>query len=151
MKTVTIREGRERLEYWLKKAVEGEDIGFVVEGKIVALRPVGVVSTDYALQEYGLTPKEMAVLEKRIAARLKTARVHGALTRFTGKKNDFHWTVQAVQENCAGIAAGGRGFRRVGVEDGWLRQTTVAVSRSHISKWRQPTPCALDQAGKATE
>jgi hypothetical protein len=55
MKTLTITEGRGRLGYWLKKAVEGADVGFVFEGKIVALRPVEVYSGDYALQEYGLT------------------------------------------------------------------------------------------------
>ncbi len=85
MKTLTITEGRRRLAYWLKKAAQGHDIGFVVEGKIVALRPVEVVSTDYALQEYGLTPKEMEVAARRIHAELKSARARGELTRFTGK------------------------------------------------------------------
>ena len=89
MKTLTITEGRGRLGHWLKKATQGEDIGFLFEGKIVALRPVEVVSTDYALQEYGLTPEEMAAAEKRIGTELKTARKRGALTRFTGGKNDF--------------------------------------------------------------
>ena len=50
---------------------------------MVALRPVEVV--DYALQEYGLTPGEMAAAEKRI----KAARKRGEVTAFTGKKNDF--------------------------------------------------------------
>jgi len=90
MKTLTITEGRGRLGYWLKKATEGEDIGFVYEGKIVALRPVEVVSADYALQEYGLTSEEMAASEKRIATELKAARKRGEVTRFTGSKNDFH-------------------------------------------------------------
>ena len=89
MKTLTITEGRGRLGYWLKKATEGEDIGFVFEGKIVALRPVEVVSADYALQEYGLTPKAMGRAEKRINAELKTARARGELTPFTGHKDDF--------------------------------------------------------------
>lgn len=89
MKTLTITEGRGRLGYWLKKATEGEDIGFLCEGKVVALRPVEVVSADYALREYGMTPAEIAVAEKRIAAELKKARARGGLTRFTGKKNDF--------------------------------------------------------------
>jgi hypothetical protein len=62
----------------------------MVEGKIVALRPVEVVSTDYALQEYGLTPHEMAAAEKRTNAELKTARKRGELIPFTGSKNDFH-------------------------------------------------------------
>ena len=89
MKTLTITEGRGRLGYWLKKATQGEDVGFMFEGKIVALRPVEVVSTDYALQEYGLNPDEMAAAEKRISAELKVARKRGELTRFTGSKNDF--------------------------------------------------------------
>jgi hypothetical protein len=90
MKTLTITEGRGRLGYWLKKAVEGEDIAFVFEGKIVALRPVEVVSSDYALQEYGLNPREMAAAEKRISAELKSARKRGEVTLFSGSKHDFH-------------------------------------------------------------
>jgi hypothetical protein len=89
MKTLSITEGRSRLGYWLKKATQGEDIAFMFEGKVVALRPVEVVSTDYALQEYGLTPNEMAAAEKRIGAELKTARVRRQLTPFTGSKDDF--------------------------------------------------------------
>jgi hypothetical protein len=90
MKTLTITEGRGRLGYWLKKATQGEDIGFMFEGKVVALRPVEVISTDYALQEYGLTPAEMAAAEKRIRTEIKTARRRGEVTRFSGDKNDFH-------------------------------------------------------------
>jgi len=89
MKTLTITEGRGRLGYWLKKATQGEDVGFVFEGKIVALRPVGVTSDDYALQEYGLTPAEMAEAEKKIDADIKTARKRGQITRFTGGPDDF--------------------------------------------------------------
>jgi hypothetical protein len=87
MRTLTITEGRGRLGYWLKKATEGEDIGFLFEGKVVALRPVEVV--DYALQEYGLTPGEMSAAEERIGARLKAARKRREVTAFTGNKNDF--------------------------------------------------------------
>jgi hypothetical protein len=89
MKTLTITEGRGRLGYWLKKATQGADIGFMFEGKVVALRPVEVVSTDYALQEYGLTPKEMKVAETRIKSELKAARARGELTPFTGNDDDF--------------------------------------------------------------
>ena len=40
MKTLTITEGRGRLGYWLKKAIEGTDVGFVFEEeKLLALRP----------------------------------------------------------------------------------------------------------------
>jgi hypothetical protein len=89
MKTLTITEGRGRLGHWLKKATEGEDVGFIFEGKIVALRPVEVTSADYALQEYGLTPAEMAKAEKRISAEIKMARKRGEVTGFTEGANDF--------------------------------------------------------------
>jgi hypothetical protein len=89
MKTLTITEGRGRLGYWLKKAVLGEDIGFVFEGKIVALRPVEVHSADYALREYGLTEAEMKKAAQRIHKELKAARKRGEVTKFTGSLNDF--------------------------------------------------------------
>jgi hypothetical protein len=89
MKTLTITEGRGRLGYWLKKAVLGEDIGFVFEGKIVALRPVEVHSSDYVLQEYGLTEVEMKKAAQRIHKELKAARKRGEVTKFTGSLNDF--------------------------------------------------------------
>lgn len=89
MKTLTITEGRGRLGYWLKKAVQGEDIGFLFEGKVVALRPVEVHSADYALQEYGLDDQAMAAAEKRMAADIKLARARGEATPFTDGKNDF--------------------------------------------------------------
>ena len=72
-----------------QKGDGGEDVGFVFGGKIVALRPVEVVSTDYALQEYGLSAKEMRAAEQRISAEIKTARARGEVTRFTGAKDDF--------------------------------------------------------------
>jgi hypothetical protein len=90
MKTLTITEGRGRLGHWLKEALRGGDIGFVCEGHVVALRPVEVCSSDYALQEYGLTEREMAAAEKRIGAAIRTARSRGEVTRFTGSRHDFH-------------------------------------------------------------
>ena len=89
MKTLTITEGRGRLGYWLKKAVQGDDIGFMFEGKVVALRPVQVYSSDYALQEYGLSEADMESAEKRIGADIKSARTRRETTQFTGSKNDF--------------------------------------------------------------
>jgi hypothetical protein len=89
MKTLTITEGRGRLGYWLKKAVQGEDIGFMFEGKVVALRPVEVISTDYALQEYGLTEKEMATAARRIKSSIASERGKGTLKPFTGKLSDL--------------------------------------------------------------
>jgi hypothetical protein len=55
MKILTVTAGWARLGYWLKRAIKGEAIGFVMDGVIVGFRPVEVVSSDYALREYGLT------------------------------------------------------------------------------------------------
>lgn len=93
MKTLTITEGRGRLGYWLKKAAQGEDIGFMIDGKVVALRPVEVYSSDYTLQEYGLSEREMAVAEKNIGNNIKSARARGQMDRcenrhFAAKPND---------------------------------------------------------------
>ena len=90
MKTLTITEGRGRLGYWLKQALLGNDIGFVFEGNVVALRPVEVHSSDYALQEYGLSKQEMAAAEKTIGKHIKSARARGEISKFTGTKHDFH-------------------------------------------------------------
>jgi hypothetical protein len=90
MKTLTITEGRGRLGYWLRKAVQGEDIGFLFEGKVVAIRPVEVHSADYALQEYGINEHEMAAAEKKIGEDIKSAHARGKVTKFSGGKNDFN-------------------------------------------------------------
>lgn len=89
MKTLTVTEGRGRLGYWLKRAGQGEDIGFMVDGKVIALRPVEVHSADYGLQEYDLTPAEMEVAGRRIKTEIKAARARGEVTKFTGSKDDF--------------------------------------------------------------
>jgi hypothetical protein len=89
MKTLTITEGRGRLGHWLKKATEGEDVGFVFEGKIVALRPVEVYSGDYALQEYGLTEAEVKAAERRIKKNVAAERKRGTLKTFTGDIGDL--------------------------------------------------------------
>jgi hypothetical protein len=89
MKTLTVTEGRGRLGYWLKKAVQGEDIGFMFGGKVVALRPVEIYSADYALQEYGMSDKEMAVAETKLVKVIKSARARGEVTKFTGGRGDF--------------------------------------------------------------
>ena len=54
----------------LLAAVKGEDVGILCGDKTVALRPVQVYSEDYALQEYGLTKKELGHAAKRMDAEL---------------------------------------------------------------------------------
>ena len=84
MKTLTITEGRGRLGYWLKKATRGEDIGFLFEGKVVALRPVEVHSDDYALHEYGITEKQAERAFQTVKAEVRKARRAGQTKPFAG-------------------------------------------------------------------
>jgi hypothetical protein len=89
MKTLTVTEGRGRLGYWLKRSGQGEDIGFMVDGKVIALRPVEIHSADYALQEYGLTPTEMEGAARGIKASIASERKRGTVKPFTGKLSDL--------------------------------------------------------------
>jgi len=84
MKNLTVTEGRGRLGHWLKKAVAGEDIGFVIGDKIVALRPVDIYSEDYVLQEYGVTEAEMKAAVKRIEKNISRERRRGTVKAFAG-------------------------------------------------------------------
>jgi len=59
MKTLTVTAARQNLGAWLKKTLQGEDIGVMIDGAVVAFRPVKVYSEDYATQEYGATPEEL--------------------------------------------------------------------------------------------
>jgi hypothetical protein len=84
MKTLTVTEGRGRLGYWLRRALQGEDVGFAVDGRIVGLRPVTVHSEDYALQEYGLSAAEMKKTSRRIRKVVAAERKRGTLKTFDG-------------------------------------------------------------------
>jgi hypothetical protein len=85
MKTLSVSEGRRRLGYWLKKAADGEDIAFTIPGHVVALRPVEIYSEDYALREYGATPKELDQFIANAEAEIKKDAKAGRLKRFNGK------------------------------------------------------------------
>jgi antitoxin (DNA-binding transcriptional repressor) of toxin-antitoxin stability system len=85
MKTLSVTEGRHNLGAWLKRALRGEDVGFVVDGRIVALRPVEVDSTDYVLHEYGATEKQAEAAYKTVKAEVLAARKAGQIKAFTGK------------------------------------------------------------------
>src|SRR4030095_1076806 len=71
MTTLSPTRARANLTSLLKRAANGEDIGILHGDKIIALRPVTVHSDDYALQEYGVTEKELdrfvMRMDKRIA------------------------------------------------------------------------------------
>ena len=54
-----VTAARQNLGAWLKKTLQGEDIGVMIDGAIVAFRPVKVYSEDYAVQEYDATPDRL--------------------------------------------------------------------------------------------
>jgi len=85
MKTLSVSEARQNLGAWLKRALHGEDVGFVVDGRVVALRPVEVHSDDYALYEYGVSQKQTERAFQAVKADVRKARVAGRTKTFTGK------------------------------------------------------------------
>lgn len=85
MKTLSVTEGRQKLGAWLKRALQGEDVGFVVDGRVVALRPVEVDSRDYVLQEYGATEPQAERAYKAVRAEVRAARKAGQCKPFAGK------------------------------------------------------------------
>jgi len=89
MKTLAVTAARQKLGYWLKRALNGEDIGIVMDGEVVGLRPVEVISADYALREYGLSSREVGGAAKRIAAEVRAARRRGETKTFTGSADDL--------------------------------------------------------------
>jgi antitoxin (DNA-binding transcriptional repressor) of toxin-antitoxin stability system len=84
MKTLSVTDARQNLTRWLQLAMDGEDVGILCGNRIVALRPVQVYSEDYALQEYGLTKKELSRAAKRMDAELAEDKKRGRLRRYSG-------------------------------------------------------------------
>src|SRR5437660_680941 len=85
MTTLTPTNARANLSKLLRRALKGDDIGIVLDGKIIALRPVTVESTDYITREYGATPAEAARFEKKVHAKIEKDRKAGRLHEFTGE------------------------------------------------------------------
>lgn len=84
MTTLTPTKARVNLSLLLRRALKGDDIGIVMDGRIVALRPVTVESTDYATREYGITPGELINFEKSVHGKIQKDRKAGKLREFTG-------------------------------------------------------------------
>jgi antitoxin (DNA-binding transcriptional repressor) of toxin-antitoxin stability system len=84
MLTLTPTAARGNLSNLLRRAIKGDDIGIVVDGKIVALRPVEVESTDYAIREYGATATELEHFENRTHGQIEKARKKGKLHNYSG-------------------------------------------------------------------
>jgi hypothetical protein len=65
--------------------VQGEDIGVMIDGAIVAFRPVK--SKDYAAHEYGATTEELDEFVQKANQELDADRKARRLKPFTGKLN----------------------------------------------------------------
>jgi antitoxin (DNA-binding transcriptional repressor) of toxin-antitoxin stability system len=86
MKTLTITDAKKNLSRWLDAAARGEDIGIIRGADIIALRKVEVESTDYAQQEYGVTPEQMARFEKATEKRYQRLKRSGKLVTLTPER-----------------------------------------------------------------
>lgn len=84
MLTLTPTAARANLSELRRRALKGDDIGIVVDGKIVALRPVAVEPMDYVTREYGATAVELNQFEQRTHGEIEKAREKGTLHEFTG-------------------------------------------------------------------
>ena len=84
MTTLTPTAARANLSSLLRRALKGDDIGILLDGKIVALRPVAVESMDYAEREYGVTREELDTFEKKVHGKTEKHRKEGKLYEFTG-------------------------------------------------------------------
>lgn len=85
MKTLSITEGRQNLSRWVKRALQGEAVGFLLDGRVVVLRPVDVHSADYVLQEYGASQQQAEGAFKAVRADVRKARAAGATKPFAGE------------------------------------------------------------------
>jgi antitoxin (DNA-binding transcriptional repressor) of toxin-antitoxin stability system len=83
MKTLTITDAKKNLSRWLDAAARGEDIGIIRGADIIALRRVEVESTDYAQAEYGVTPRQAAVLEEATEKQYRRLKRSGKLVTVT--------------------------------------------------------------------
>jgi hypothetical protein len=85
MKTLTVTAARQNLGAWLKRTLRGEDVGVMLDGAIVAFRPVKIYSEDYAEHEYGTNRGELDKFATRMNKELDADGKAGRLKPFTGK------------------------------------------------------------------
>jgi hypothetical protein len=85
MKTLTVTAARQNLGAWLKRTLKGEDVGVMIDGAIVAFRPVKIFSEDYAEHEYGATGEQLDRFAGRANRELNAERKAGRIKPFTGK------------------------------------------------------------------
>jgi antitoxin (DNA-binding transcriptional repressor) of toxin-antitoxin stability system len=84
MTTLSPTRARANLTSLLKRAANGEDVGILHGDKVIALRPVTVHSEDYALQEYGVTEKQLHRFVKQMNRQIARDRRAGRMKVFSG-------------------------------------------------------------------
>ncbi len=84
MKTLTITDAKKNLSRWLAAAPPaGKTSALSAGADIIAQRKVTVESADYAQREYGVTPDQVADLEKATDRRYKKLKRSGELVTVT--------------------------------------------------------------------
>jgi len=71
--------------------LQGEDIGVMIDGAVVAFRPVKVYSEDYATLEYGATTEELDRFVQKAGQELDADRKAGRLKPFTSCCGTVIW------------------------------------------------------------
>ena len=89
MQTLSPTKARSNLTFWLKAAAGRKDVGILYGGQVIALRPVTVVSTDYAIREYGASEADVRNLSKKFDEEIQKNRRSGKLKTFTGSVEDL--------------------------------------------------------------
>ncbi|HEY2572990.1 MAG TPA: hypothetical protein VGH65_02940 [Verrucomicrobiaceae bacterium] len=84
MTTLTPTAARANLTEILRQALAGDDIGIVVNGRVVALRPVTVVASDYVETEYDLSPVEWKGAARRLHEKARKNFRSGKARQFRG-------------------------------------------------------------------
>ena len=77
MQTLTVTKARANLGHWVRRALQGEEIGVILGARLVALRPVPIEAGDYMQREYGLTKEEADRASAAIACNAKQAIASG--------------------------------------------------------------------------
>ena len=84
MQILSPTKARSNLTFWLKAAAGGKDVGILYGDQVIALRPVTVESTDYAMREYGATEADVRSLSQKADEEIQKNRRAGKLRSFTG-------------------------------------------------------------------
>ena len=84
MITLSPTQARVNLSSLLRRAAQGEDIGILHGGMVIALRPVNIYSEDYALCEYGVTEKELKEFDRKTTHEIKKDRKKDSTKIYSG-------------------------------------------------------------------